>query len=154
MAQRLGYREDEVEIIRLAGMLHDIGKLDISEEILRKPGPLSPDEWEVIKRHPLVGADLLSPISSLARVSAIIRSHHEKFNGTGYPYGLRGEQIPLEARILAVADAYSVMINGRIYRSALTQPEAVAELKHCSGTHFDPHVVKVLLLLIQQGKVA
>ncbi len=153
IARRLGYREEEVEIIGLAGMLHDIGKLDISDEILRKPGPLTPPEWEVIKRHPLVGADILSPISSLARVSAIIRSHHEKFDGSGYPYGLRGEQIPLEARILAVADAYSVMINGRIYCSALTQSEAIAELKRCSGAHFDPQVVKELLILIQQGKI-
>ncbi len=153
LAHRLGYRDDEVEIIRLAGMLHDIGKLDISEEILRKPGPLTPAEWEVIKRHPMVGADILSPISSLARVSAIIRSHHEKFDGSGYPYGLKGEQIPLEARILSVADAYSVMINGRVYRDALTQSEAVAELKRCAGAHFDPRVVKELLILIQQGKV-
>ncbi len=134
-------------------MLHDIGKLDISDEILRKPGPLSPSEWDVIKRHPMVGADILSPISSLARVSAIIRSHHEKFDGSGYPYGLKGEQIPMEARILAVADAYSVMINGRVYRNALTQSEAITELKRCSGAHFDPRVVKELLILIQQGKV-
>lgn len=153
LAVRLGFKEEETNTLRMAGLLHDIGKAEISEEILQKPGPLSPAEWEIIKRHPVTGADILSPVPSLGRVSEIIRAHHEKFDGRGYPYGLRGEQIPFEARILSVADAYSVMINGRIYRAAFTQAEAVAELKRCSGTDFDPRVVEELLELIQQGEI-
>jgi putative nucleotidyltransferase with HDIG domain len=153
LARRLNFSEQQVETIRLAAVLHDIGKVEIADEILRKPGPLTPSEWEIMRKHPITGAEILAQVNSLSQVASIIRSHHEKFDGSGYPYGLKGEQIPLEARILAVADAYSVMVNGRVYRKALTQPEAVAELQRCSGTHFDPQVVQAMMELFERGVI-
>jgi putative nucleotidyltransferase with HDIG domain len=116
IASHFSLSEEQLQNLRWAGLLHDIGKVEISEEILRKPGPLTSEEWEIIRRHPIVGADILQPVASLNAASEIIRAHHERYDGSGYPYGLSGEEIPFEARILAVADAYSVMIRGRIYR--------------------------------------
>jgi len=153
IASYFSLNDEQIQNLRWAGLLHDIGKMEIPEDILCKPGPLTAEEWEIIRRHPTIGADILQPIASLHPASQIIRAHHERYDGTGYPCGLRGEEIPLEARILAVADAYSVMIRGRVYRRALTQPEAIAELKRCSGTDFDPQVVEALLLLLDHGAV-
>jgi putative nucleotidyltransferase with HDIG domain len=153
IASHFSLSEEQLQNLRWAGLLHDIGKVEISEEILRKPGPLTAEEWEIIQRHPIVGAEILQPVASLNAASEIIRAHHERYDGSGYPYGLRGEEIPFEARVLAVADAYSVMIRGRVYRSALTQADAILELKRCSGTDFDPQVVDMLLALIDRGVV-
>jgi putative nucleotidyltransferase with HDIG domain len=153
IAEQFPLTGEQIRNLRWAGLLHDIGKMEISEEILRKPGPLSPEEWQLIKRHPVVGAEILQPVASLNPAAAIIRAHHERYDGNGYPYGLRAEEIPLEARILSVADAYSVMIQGRVYRQALTQAEAIAELKRCSGSDFDPQVVRTLLALIERGVI-
>jgi putative nucleotidyltransferase with HDIG domain len=144
---------EQLQALHWAGLLHDIGKMEIPEEILCKPGPLTAQEWELIRRHPLAGAEILQPVAKLQTASEIIRAHHERYDGSGYPYGLVGDAIPLEARVLTVADAYSVMIRGRVYRSAFTQAEAVAELKRCSGSDFDPQVVAALLDLIDQGTV-
>jgi putative nucleotidyltransferase with HDIG domain len=153
LANQFSLSEEQVRNIRWASLLHDIGKVEISEEILCKPGPLSPQEWDIMRRHPVVGAELLQPVIRLNAASALIQAHHERFDGSGYPFGLKGEEIPLEARILSVADAYSVMIQGRVYRGALTQAETIAELKRCSGTDFDPQVVQALLALIERGAI-
>jgi HD-GYP domain-containing protein (c-di-GMP phosphodiesterase class II) len=148
VANQFSLTEEQIQNLRWASMLHDIGKVEISEEILCKPGPLSAEEWEIMRRHPLIGAEILQPVARLNAAAALILAHHERYDGSGYPYGLHGDEIPLEARILAAADAYSVMIQGRVYRGALTQAQAVAELKRCSGSDFDPQVIEALLALI------
>jgi HD-GYP domain-containing protein (c-di-GMP phosphodiesterase class II) len=128
-----------------AGLLHDVGKIGMPDSILSKPGSLDPAEWTVIKRHPEVGHDILSRIASLRREAAIVVAHHERIDGSGYPRGLRGEQIPLEARIVAVADTYDVLISDRPYRKAFSTGEAVRILREESGTHLWEPAVRALL---------
>lgn len=103
-----------------------------------------------MKKHPQIGADIITPVSSLAHVAPFILSHHEHFDGSGYPYGLKGDEIPLEARILSVVDAFCAMTDGRIYRAAKTQAQAMEELRRCSGTHFDPRIVDVFLNILER----
>lgn len=146
--RRLGCSPARQQQLRWAGLLHDIGKIGVPDEILRRPGPLTAEEWEIMKQHPQIGADIIRPVTSLAAVAPFILAHHERYDGTGYPHSLKGEEIPLEARILSVVDAYCAMTDGRIYRSAMTYPEAVAELKRCSGKNFDPLVVDVFINLV------
>jgi putative nucleotidyltransferase with HDIG domain len=141
--------DDEVQLIRWAGMLHDIGKVGIPDDILRRPGPLNNSEWALIQRHPDVGADIVLMVSNLSQVADLIRSHHERFDGKGYPRGLRGSQIPLGGRILAIADAYTAMTDGRVYRPPVSHADAISELKHCAGTHFDPRIIEVFVGLFQ-----
>ncbi|MEO8199022.1 MAG: HD domain-containing phosphohydrolase [Gemmatimonadota bacterium] len=141
-AVRLGFTADPLEDIRLGGELHDIGKIDTPESILNKPGPLSPDEFERVMRHVLLGEKILAPfVKETPVVLRIVRSHHERVDGRGFPDGLVGEAIPYEARIVAVADAFDAMTTSRAYRSSRTNDEAFEELRACSGTHFDPEVV-------------
>ena len=124
--------------------LHDIGKVGIPHEILTKPGPLSPEERLEVQRHPEIGYKIAKNIPELAQVSTYILAHHEWWNGRGYPVGLSGEGIPLPSRIIAVVDAFDVMLSGRVYRAARSREEALAELRRCAGTQFDPGVVDVL----------
>jgi putative nucleotidyltransferase with HDIG domain len=131
--------------IARGAFLHDIGKMAVPDHILRKPGPLTPDEWEVIKRHCEIGHAVLQRIPFLREASDIVLSHQERFDGTGYPRGLKGEQIPLGARIFAVADTLDAMISDRPYRKALPVAAAQEEIRRCSGTQFDPHVVDIFL---------
>jgi putative nucleotidyltransferase with HDIG domain len=147
-ARQLGCDTKEMETFHLAGLLHDIGKVNIPEQILQKPGRLTAEEWEIMKKHPLLGVEILSPVSKYTPILPIVRAHHEKFDGSGYPFGLRGEEIPLGARILSVADAYSAMTAGRVYRTAISEHEAVAELKRCQGAHFDPRIVNSFIEII------
>jgi diguanylate cyclase (GGDEF)-like protein/putative nucleotidyltransferase with HDIG domain len=140
IAAELGLAPDQVERVRVAGVLHDIGKLGISDAVLLKPGRLEPQEWQEIKRHPELGARILEH-ANLRDVASWVLSHHERLDGTGYPRELAGTLIPLEGRILAVADAYEAMTADRPYRLALTEPEARAELRRGAGTQFDPDVV-------------
>jgi putative nucleotidyltransferase with HDIG domain len=144
VAAQLGFDEEQVESVRLAGLLHDIGKLAVSNQILRKPGPLSGDEWREIREHPRIGAEMLSA-AGLDDLSSWVRSHHERPDGRGYPDGLFGDNIPLEARILSVADSYEAMTSDRAYSSALRTDEARIELRSNSGTQFDGEVVDALL---------
>ena len=149
MADYLGLSENQKDIIRYAGVLHDIGKIVISSTITDKPDKLTDDEWERIKEHPLIGQRILDPIDYLEPVKVCIQTHHERCDGSGYPFGLRAHQIPLETRIISVADAFDAMIHSRPYRSALSVGEAVAELKRSSGSQFDSAVVGSLLKIIE-----
>ncbi|HET9323597.1 MAG TPA: diguanylate cyclase [Gaiellaceae bacterium] len=141
IAQRLGLDQEQVELTRLAGSLHDLGKLAIPEEILRKPGPLAPPERLVLERHPQIGHRMLESLG-VDPVADWILHHHERWDGTGYPDRLRGEEIPLGARIIFVADAYDAMTSDRAYRGRLTPREAVEELERCAGSQFDPEIVE------------
>ncbi len=145
IARELGCSEDDIEIIGLGALLHDIGKIGVSDRVLRKPGPLTDDEWEEIKRHPELGYRFLRKLTIASRVADIVRAHHERWDGRGYPLGLAGEAIPLGARIFAVADAFDAMTSDRPYRRALTRDAAIAEIARCSGTQFDPRVVEAFL---------
>ena len=133
---------EEVERIRHAGELHDAGKVAIPEAILAKPGPLSEDEWAFVRRHPLIGERIVRSAPSLSRVAELVRSTHERFDGQGYPDRLRADAIPLGARIVSVCDAYDAMTSDRPYQRALGPDEALAELRRCAGTQFDPAVVE------------
>jgi HD-GYP domain-containing protein (c-di-GMP phosphodiesterase class II) len=124
-------------------LLHDIGKIGISEKILNKPGKLTTEEWEVIKSHPQVGANIVSHTPQLAPCLTAILYHHERHDGLGYPKGLKGEEIPLEARILALADAFAAMTSERAYSNALTFEDALEEIKRGAGTQFDPQLVEI-----------
>jgi HD-GYP domain-containing protein (c-di-GMP phosphodiesterase class II) len=120
--------------------------------VLRKPGPLTPEEWEVVKRHPVVGEEILKPVRRLAGVARLVRHHQERWDGTGYPDGLRGQQIPLGARILAVVDAYTAITDHRPYRPARTHEEAVTELRRCAGSQLDPAVVSAFLQVLEADR--
>jgi diguanylate cyclase (GGDEF)-like protein/putative nucleotidyltransferase with HDIG domain len=151
MARELGLEEERVERVRLAGVLHDIGKIGISDGLLTKPGPLDHTEWEEMYTHPEIGARLLSR-PEFADLREWILSHHERPDGLGYPRGLREDQLPIEARILAVADAYEAMTADRCYRAALGEAAARAELEGGAGTQFDSTVVAALLRAIDAGR--
>ncbi|HSF80666.1 MAG TPA: diguanylate cyclase [Anaerolineales bacterium] len=145
MARNLGLHPKQVELVRKAGLLHDIGKLGISETILFKPGPLTPQEYVVVKEHVVMGADLLKTSNHLDQLIPIIRHHHERYDGKGYPDGQKGKEIPLEARILGVADAVEAMASDRPYRRGLTYQEIVEELTRNAGSQFDPQVVEAFV---------
>lgn len=147
LARKLNCSYSEVQSIRWAALLHDIGKVGISDEILNKEGRLNEEEWAIIRRHPKTGADIVRMGSSLDYVASLIQAHHERYDGSGYPYGLARESIPFGARILAVADAYSAMTDDRPYRPACTLEQAAAELQRCSGKQFDPKVVEAFIAL-------
>jgi diguanylate cyclase (GGDEF)-like protein/putative nucleotidyltransferase with HDIG domain len=151
MARELGLEEERVERVRLAGVLHDIGKIGISDGVLTKPGPLDHTEWEEMYTHPEIGARLLSR-PEFADLREWILSHHERPDGLGYPRGLREDQLPIEARILAVADAYEAMTADRCYRAALGEAATRAELEGGAGTQFDSTVVAALLRAIDAGR--
>jgi len=141
----MGFDEDEMKELELAGLLHDIGKLGTYEHILNKPGKLNDEEIEIIRLHPQMGAEILAPIKELKKIASVIRHHHEYYDGTGYPEGLKGEEIPLVARVLTVADTVDAMGADRPYRKGRTRDEIVTELRRCSGTQFDPVVVDAYL---------
>ena len=139
----MGLPDEEIERIRIAALLHDLGKIAIPEEILDKPSTLTDGEWQTIGEHPRIGQVILEQASGLREAIPVVLHHHERFNGGGYPHGLRGAEIPLGARIVAVADAYHAMVHERPYSGALTHDEALAELRANAGTQFDPQIVEV-----------
>jgi putative nucleotidyltransferase with HDIG domain len=147
IARELGLPEPVVERVRFSGIVHDIGKIAIPDSVLSKPSWLSAEDWIEMRRHPEIGASILAG-AELEDVSEWVRAHHERPDGTGYPHGRTGLEIPLEARILAVADAYEAMTSDRIYRSAMSQEEARAELQRCAGTQFDARVVEAFLRVL------
>jgi HD-GYP domain-containing protein (c-di-GMP phosphodiesterase class II) len=140
-AQALGLPPDEVERVRHASELHDVGKVAIPDAILGKPGPLTEEEWAFVRRHPVIGERIVLAAPALAPVASLVRSSHERWDGAGYPDGLHGDAVPLSARIVAVADAFAAMTSGRPYRAARTVEEALDELRREAGAQFDPAVV-------------
>ncbi len=145
IARKMGFNEEQLEHIYRGVLLHDIGKLGIPDDILHKPGPLNEQEMRIMRLHPQIAVDMLSPIEYLKPALNIPRYHHEKWDGSGYPHGLSGEAIPLEARIYAVIDVFDALTHDRPYRKAMTLREASNYVKSESGKHFDPDVVKVFL---------
>jgi diguanylate cyclase (GGDEF)-like protein len=143
IGERLNLPADELDLLRQAGELHDLGKVAIPDSILSKPGPLDEKEWEFVQQHPLVGERIISAAPALAQVAKLVRSSHERFDGTGYPDGRAGDDIPLGARIIAVCDAYDAMIGPRPYRLGMSEEVALAELRRCAGEQFDPAIVDV-----------
>jgi diguanylate cyclase (GGDEF)-like protein len=151
MALQLGLPPEEIERVRVASLLHDLGKLAVPAEILDKPAELSNGEWQAIGEHPRIGQVILEQASSLREAIPVVLHHHERFNGTGYPHGLRGQEIPLGARIVAVADAYHAMVHERPYKTPLSHAEALDELRGNAGSQFDPQVVSVFCSLYEAG---
>lgn len=145
VAQRLRLSGERRERLRFGSLLHDVGKIAISEQILLKPAPLDEEEWREVRMHPLIGSRLLREVSSLAPLADAVLHHHERWDGQGYPDGLVGDAIPLEARIIAVADAFSAMTAERPYRDALTVEDACAELENTAGSCFDPRIVEIFV---------
>ena len=148
IAEEMGLKEEEVKAIYTAGLLHDIGKIGIPDSILLKPGKLSSEEYEIIKLHPELSYELLKHIDVLEDSLPGIRHHHERWDGSGYPDGLKGKEIPLQARILAVADSFDAMTSDRIYRKGIPKTEAVKEIKELSGKYYDPEVVENALYIL------
>jgi diguanylate cyclase (GGDEF)-like protein len=150
VGRRLGMSGEELDHLAQAAQLHDVGKMAIPDSILRKPGPLDREEWDFVRGHTVVGERIVSAAPSLAQVSRIVRSSHERYNGSGYPDGLRGEDIPLSSRIIAVADAYDAMIGARPYRLGMSKEDAEKELRRCAGAQFDPVVVDFFLSVVDE----
>ncbi len=149
VARALGMSDAEAQGVELAAMLHDVGKLAIPESVLSKPGPLTPDEFQTVRSHPRIGADIVASIPFPFPVAPLILSHHERWDGSGYPGGLAGDAIPLIARIIAVADAYSAMTTTRPYRRALTRGAALERLTLAAGTQLEPRLVDVFVLAME-----
>jgi cyclic di-GMP phosphodiesterase len=158
LAMRLGLAfglgEEEIETIRLGALLHDIGKIGIPDSVLLKPAALTAEETELMRTHTVIGDNLLEPIDLLAAVRPIVRHHHERWDGRGYPDGLEGEQIPLGARIMAVADAVEAMSASRVYREPLAEPDIVRELERGRGGQWDPNIVDLTLRMIETDAIS
>lgn len=150
LARKLGLADDEIEMIRLGGVLHDIGKIGIPEDILNKPGRLNKEEFEIIKSHPELGLRILGKVEFLEGVVPVIKHHHERYDGKGYPDELSGKDIPLLARVVSVVDTFDAMTTDRPYRKAMTIKQALEEIVKCSGTQFDPDVAEVFVSMIKQ----
>lgn len=151
IALELGLPGEEIERIRVASLLHDLGKLAVPPEILDKPTALSDDEWQTIGEHPRIGQVILEQASGLREAIPVVLHHHERFNGGGYPHGLKGNEIPMGARIVSVADAYHAMVHDRPYKTALSHDQALAELRSNAGTQFDPAVVDAFCVVYAEG---
>jgi putative nucleotidyltransferase with HDIG domain len=150
IARQLGWDEERLALLQVGGSLHDVGKLGVSDEVLAKPGRLDEGELEQIREHPRLGARILLRIAAFRAAIPYVLYHHERWDGNGYPSGRAGEEIPLEARVLAVADAFDAMTSDRPYRRALDYDAAVAEVARCGGTQFDPQIVSVFLELFAE----
>lgn len=151
LAAELGMRDEELIHVRRGALLHDIGKMGIPDQILFKPGPLSDDEWVIMRRHPTFAYELLAPVDYLRPSIDIPHCHHEKWDGSGYPRGLKGEEIPLSARIFAVIDVWDALTSDRPYRPAWSRETARNQIREEAGRHFDPRVVEKFLELEMDG---
>lgn len=153
IAREMGFSQAEVEQIALAGMLHDVGKVVVPKAILMKPGHLTEEEWKVMRRHPTFAAMIMEPCLELRAIIPAVQAHHEYFDGSGYPENLKGSEIPIGARILTLADAFTTMIEGRVYQPVFSIPETLEEIKRCTERQFDPRVVRALMGLISRGEI-
>lgn len=153
LARLLGWPPSELEALRLGGSLHDVGKIAVDARILRKPGPLTQEELTQIRRHPVAGARLIAGVAALRSARPYVLYHHERWDGTGYPARRAGERIPLEARLLSLADAFDAMTSQRAYRRPLTVERALAEVERCAGTQFDPCLAKTFLRGWERGEI-
>jgi putative two-component system response regulator len=147
LARRIQLPPDVIQQIHVGALIHDVGKLAVPDHILNKPGALTQGEFDLVKTHTLVGAEIVSPLSSQGHLVAIVRNHHERFDGRGYPDGLAGPQIPLAARIVAVCDAYDAMVNQRPYRPAIPHTTAIEELLAGRGRQWDPELVDAFVAI-------
>jgi len=152
VAEHLGLDQDLVEQVRHAAGLHDVGKVALPDAIVNKPGPLDEQEWEFVRRHTIIGERILRAAPALAAVATVVRSSHERYDGCGYPDGLAGEDIPVGARIISVCDAYDAMTFDRPYRLAQSPQDALAELRRCAGTQFDPNVVAAFEAVLEETR--
>jgi HD-GYP domain-containing protein (c-di-GMP phosphodiesterase class II) len=152
LAERFGFPICDHDALIDAAWLHDIGKLTISSEILNKPGPLDEEQWAEMRKHPDRGADFLATTTSLGRSAQMVRHHHERFDGGGYPAGLAGTEIPLGSRIICIVDAYDAMTTERPYCGAMSHGEALAEIRRCSGAQFDPEIVSAFISIFPTPK--
>ena len=153
VALRLGWGEARLASLRIGGPLHDIGKLAVSDEVLRKEGRLDDGELAQIREHPKIGVRILLGLAALREAIPYVLYHHERWDGDGYPSGKAGEEIPIEARVLAIADAFDAMTSDRPYRTALSRDEALAEVERCAGTQFDPAIARVFLELFAEAEL-
>ena len=153
LARMLGWAGERLDVLRLGGSLHDVGKIAVSPRVLRKPGPLTAEELAQIRRHPVTGARLVECFDDFEPALPYVLHHHERWDGSGYPHGLRGETIPVEGRLLGVADAFDAMTSKRAYRSALSVEQALTELKRCAGTQFDPELAQAFVDGWRSGEV-
>jgi len=151
VAREMGFADDEVRRIGVAGILHDLGKMGIREAILKKAGPLDPEERAIVQRHPVIASMILEPIEQLQGALGYIKHHHEHYDGSGYPEGLKGEEIPLGARIIHATEACDSMLSRRTYSAPKTIEEAVTELRRCTGTQFDPQVIEALITVLKHS---
>jgi putative nucleotidyltransferase with HDIG domain len=145
LGKAAGLSGEELAELRTAAVLHDVGKSRVPDSILTKPGTLTRDEWAIVKSHPLEGARLVAQVEEFKKLAPVIKHHHERYDGTGYPSGLGGKKIPLRSRIINVADAYDTMIHHRTYSMAMSARDALDEINRCSGAQFDPELVDALL---------
>jgi putative nucleotidyltransferase with HDIG domain/PAS domain S-box-containing protein len=151
ISREMKLKEDDISTLKTAGLLHDIGKIGTYDEILDKPGRLTDAEFEMVKKHPIKGVEIISPIKGLELILPIVRSHHEKVDGSGYPDGLKADDIPLLAKILCIADSFDAMTSDRPYRPAPGLDYAISEIRRCSGKHFDPQIVGVFLRILEKN---
>ncbi len=153
IAQAMGLPPFEVEVLERACQVHDIGKLVIDISYISKPGPLSDEEWAMMRKHPIIGENIIKPLSFMSRELFIVRHHHERFDGKGYPDGLGGDELDIATRIITVADSYDAMTSKRSYRESMSVEQALVEMNRCAGSQFDPEVVKVFSEMIK-GRIS
>ena len=153
MARTMDCSSEEQEILNVAGLLHDIGKIGIRDEILLKPGRLNSEEYAVIQQHPVIGADIMDHMGLWHREKQIVRCHHERFDGTGYPDSLKGSEIPLLARILSIADVYDAIASDRAYRKRMEESKILSIMYGGAGTQFDPDIIDVFRRMFESGEI-
>ena len=151
IARKLGMKEEEIKLIKQGGIFHDIGKIGIKESILSKPSGLTKEEYDIVKEHPVIGDGILKPISFFDKIRPMVRSHHERIDGKGYPDGLTGKDMSIFIRIMVVADSYDAMASDRPYRKRLSKKKIIEELERNSGTQFDADIARTMIKILEEN---